>query len=193
MLLEKIHLEDDEQIITTIRKHWFVITIKVIALLILALLPLVGLLLFAPLSATVGIAPEVTATIWPYLIFGYLTWLLVLCMIAASAWTHYYLDMWVITTKRVILIDQIGFFRRFISSFRLERLQDMNIYISGVIPTLLNYGTVEAQTAGGSNEEFSSPHMPDPRGIKAQIIRAADHLSKEQAATIGRLRYEEGL
>jgi len=50
----------------------------------------------------------------------------------------------------------------------------MNISVKGVIPTLLNFGTIEAQTAGASNEEFKATNMPDPRGLKVLIIRHAD-------------------
>ena len=81
------------------------------------------------------------------------------------------------------MVDQRGFFRRFISSFRLERLQDINTEVNGIIATILDYGTVEAQTAGSSHETFVGYYMPKPQEIKAEIIRFADHLSDSGSAT----------
>lgn len=197
MLFEKLKLEDDEKVIAIVRKHWWNITIQTLTIVFFAVIPffLGSLLLrlefggqfidYATFSATVA----ANAAIVTYL---YGTWLLFLWMILANFWTDQYLDLWAITTRRVILVDQRGFFRRFISSFRLERLQDMNIEISGVIPTLLDFGTIEAQTAGGSNEEFISQHMPKPRDIKAMIVSAADDLTQKQAGHISSLK-EQGL
>ena len=78
------------------------------------------------------------------------------------------------TDRRIISIDQKSLFVRSIGSFRLERLQDMNIEIPGVLATMFNYGNIEAQTASGSEEEFQVHGLPDPRGIKAIILKAAD-------------------
>lgn len=192
MLIEQIHLEADEKIIEVIRKHWFIIVTELAGLAFLACLPLLAEIFFASLpDAATASLPDLPA-LAPYFIFGSAAWVLIVLMMAAAAWTHYYLDLWVITTRRVVLIDQRGFFRRFISSFRLERLQDMNIEINGIIPTLLNFGTIEAQTAGGSNERFESKHMPDPKRIKATILAAAEALTSTQAARIETLK-EQGL
>lgn len=192
MLFEKIHLEPDEQIVKIIRKHWFIIAFEFFGLFLLALVPFALELFFFNLPDEFLTKLGDTSGTTPYFVFGTALWLLFIVMAAAAAWTHYYLDLWVVTSRRVILIDQRGFFRRFISSFRLERLQDMNVEINGLIPTLLNFGTVEAQTAGGSNEEFTSHNMPDPRGIKALIIGLADDMTAYSPAAARELR-EQGL
>lgn len=180
MLLEKIHLEDDERVLRMIRKHWFIIVAELIGIALLALLPLIiWVFVQSNLGSQKFFANVSTGDLVPYFTFGTAAWLLLLTMAAAAAWTHYYLDLWVVTTKRVVLIDQKAFFWRFISSFRLERLQDINIEINGILPTLLNFGTIEAQTAGGSNEEFLSHGMPDPRGIKALIVETADYVNRK--------------
>jgi hypothetical protein len=64
----------------------------------------------------------------------------------------------------------------------------MNIEISGFIATLLDFGTIEAQTAGGSNERFMSYYMPQPRAIKAKIVAAADTLTTQQSSRIESLK-----
>ncbi len=178
MLIEQIKLEADEKLLLIVRKHWFILFKFILADVLLALLPLLA---YLPLSflvtnfdlSVLGIPAsfmEVSSTLW----FFYLAWLLLIWIHFTNHLTDYTLDLWAITDRRIVAIDQRGYFRRFLSSFRLERLQDMNIEVNGLIPTLLNFGTIEAQTAGGSNEEFRTENMPDPRGLKALIINAAD-------------------
>lgn len=183
MLVERIKLETDEKVVRIVRKHWFILAISIVSDVLLALLPVFVWLLFslifsdvisAGILAATGFT-ELTSTLW----FFYLAWLLLIWIHFTNHITDYYLDLWVITDRRIVAIDQRGFFHRFLSSFRLERLQDMNIETSGVIPTLLNFGTIEAQTAGGSNEEFKTKNMPDPRELKSLIIRLADERQRQ--------------
>jgi hypothetical protein len=193
MLFEKMQLEEDEKVIVIIRKHWWIIFTKILAILIFACVPLALLLIFTGIQSVADPLVNIDSTQWftihiAQILFVYTIWLLLLWITLANFWTDYYLDLWAITTKRVILVDQRGFFRRFLSSFRLERLQDMNIEINGIIPTLLDFGTIEAQTAGGSNEKFTSPHMPHPRDIKALIVNAADELTFAQSARIDNIK-----
>lgn len=183
MLFERIKLEEDEKILKIVRKHWWIIATRTIAAIILAMTPLLALT--AGLSIIPGtVFSDLITTYAKELTFLYFAWLLINWMLLANFWTDHYLDLWAITSRRIVSIDQRGFFHRFLSSFRLERLQDMNIEVKGVIPTLLNYGTIEAQTAGGSNEEFQTNYMPDPRGLKALIINAADERQRITADAI---------
>jgi uncharacterized membrane protein YdbT with pleckstrin-like domain len=174
MLYEKIQLEAGEVVLTTVRKHWFIITLELLGVLAMALVPLVmmgGLsqLPALPLFASGGGALTT---------FGTAAWLLIVVMMAFMVWTNYYLDLWVITDRRIIVIDQRGFFNRKVSSFRLERLQDIKVTIKGIVATLLNYGTIRAQTAGASESNFASTGMPDPRGVQATIQGAMDERLK---------------
>jgi len=174
MLFERIKLESDEKILRVVRKHWWIIFSRIITTLISAAIPPAVLMIITSVLSDVFPSQTILTTYSTELWFMYLAWLLLHWMLLANFWTDHYLDLWAITNRRVVAVEQKGFFRRFLSSFRLERLQDMNISVTGIIPTLLNFGTIEAQTAGGSNEEFKTANMPDPRGLKALIIRAAD-------------------
>jgi hypothetical protein len=174
MLYERIKLESDEEVLRIVRKHWWIITTRVLSVVFSMFLPLLLLLVGRGLVDDYLDVSTVLNQFQTELWFLYLTWILFHIMAIANFWTDHYLDLWAITNRRIIAIEQNGFFHRFLSSFRLERLQDMNISVKGIIPTLLNFGRIEAQTAGGSNEEFATNNMPDPRGLKALIIRAAD-------------------
>ena len=184
MLLERIKLEADERVMRIVRKHWWIIFTRVAAAIFMTLAPLLGLIAIDVALADIAVISEYVLDYVQVFAFGYLLWILVNWMAIANFWTDHYLDLWAVTNRRIVSIDQNGFFRRQLSSFRLERLQDMNITVSGIIPTLLNFGTIEAQTAGGSNEEFKTENMPDPRGLKALIIQAADERQRMTQAAV---------
>lgn len=174
MLMEKIQLEDDERVLKQVRKHWFILFVQLFGTVVLVILPLFAYTFVDGIE--IGEVVIDTTGYGDMLLFGYLVWLLFMWMAMFNIWTDYYLDVWTVTTKRLIAVDQKGLFNRSVGSFRLERLQDMNVEIKGVIATLLNFGTIEAQTAAGSEEEFRAHGLPDPRGLKAVILHAADDI-----------------
>ena len=149
-LFEKIELESDEKVITMVRKHWFLITVELLVIILFGLVPVFGFMLVQLVPVPAALASFiVTGT--PVIIFSLAAWLLLTTIAAATSWTGYYLDLWILTDRRIIVIDQITYFNRKVSNFRLERLQDINVSISGLIPTLLNYGVIRAQTASAKS------------------------------------------
>jgi len=173
MLYDKIELEPNEAVLKTVRKHWFVITIELLSIVFMGLLPVIGCIVLLSLPLDLP-TTAVFENYFPAVIFGLCIWLILTAMAAVMAWTHYYLDLWVITDRRIIVIEQIGFFNRKVSNFRLERMQDIKVSITGIIPTLLNFGTIRAQTASAAESNFTSPALPDPRGLQSLIQTAMD-------------------
>ena len=178
MHFEKIEFEEDEAIIANIRRHWFYLFKQCFVIAFLMLLPIGVALIALPL----GMFSPTLLSYMPEGFFMYALWLLILWMLLAAIWTDHYLDTWTVTNKRIIKIDQVSLFRREIGSFRLERLQDINVEINGVLATLLDYGTIHAETASGADEEFKATYLPKPREIKALILKATDErISKTSA------------
>jgi hypothetical protein len=185
MLLERIQLEESEQVLKTVRQHWFIITTELLAVAVAAVAPFIfsGFLLTIPLGTSGTTIASLLST--SLIAFISSAWLLLCVMAAATIWTHYYLDLWIITDRRIILVNQKGFFNRNVSMFRLERLQDIEYYISGIVATLLNYGTIKAQTAGSFESNFRSTGLPDPRELQAIIQKATDErIHQLRGATI---------
>jgi hypothetical protein len=172
-LYEKIELEPDEVVITTVRKHWFLIFIELTVIILFGLVPVFCFMLIQFVTIPETIASFIT-TGTPLIIFCLSAWLLMSTIAAATSWTSYYLDLWILTDRRIIVIDQVTYFNRKVSNFRLERLQDINVSIRGLIPTLLNYGIIRAQTASASENNFESFGLPDPRGLQSLIQNAMD-------------------
>lgn len=174
MLLEKISLEPDEEILKIVRKHWFVITTELFSILISAIIPIILLAVFIELPKQVGLFDPHAERYGTLITFTIATWLLLCTLSAFVVWTHYYLDLWMITDRRIIAVEQIQFFNRNVAIFRLERLQDIEFSVKGLIATFFNYGTLSAQTAGHMEANFKSDSLPDPAGLQATIQKAMD-------------------
>lgn len=174
MLYEKIQLEPGEDVLKVVRKHWFVIFAELFGAFMMLLLPFLVLFLLAVFPEPLMAVEIDLGNFTSLIVFAIAAWTTLTLMFAFTIWTHYYLDLWIITDRRIILVDQVHFFNRNVSSFRLERLQDIEFYVKGIIPTLLNFGTVRAQTASAFESNFKTSGLPDPRGIQATIQRAMD-------------------
>jgi len=184
MLFEKIQLERDEKIIKIAHKHWFVFVSQALSIATVAVAPLLGWLAVGFLTQQQSSSIDINLVKYtPYFVYFYSFWLLINWMTLAHIWVTHHLDIWVITNRRIVVIDQVSLFRRKIGSFRLEKLQDVNIEINGMLATFLHYGIIEAETASNNSDaEFRSTHMPNPRGLKATILKVADDLMEEHSA-----------
>jgi hypothetical protein len=171
MIFEKMQLESDETVLTIVRRHWFYLVSQVIVSILIMFLPLIAILVTANFFRDTF--DSLLQTYFLELLYMYAFWLLINWMVLASLWTDHYLDIWVITNHRIININQVSLFRRQVGTFRLERLQDVNVEIHGIIETLLDFGTIHAETASGTNEEFKARHLPHPRELKSLILQAA--------------------
>jgi len=166
-----LQLETEEHVLLQVRKHWFVLGAQLFSVILIALAPLIFYTVITLLT-DLGKSLPGEGTI---MIILYTVWLLIMWMALFNIWTNYYLDVWTITNKRVIAVDQRGLFSRTTGSFRLERLQDIIIDVHGIIPTLLNFGSVEIQTAG-EEKNFKVFGVPAPSHIKALILSAVSPL-----------------
>lgn len=172
MLLERIQLEPGEKVLKIVRKHWFVIMAELLGTLILLIVPLVVIfaISFIP-TETIQIDLDSHLSTISFIIS---IWTLLIAMSAFTIWTNYFLDSWIITDRRIIVVEHIRFFHRSVGIFRLERLQDIEFSVKGIIPTLLNFGSLKAQTAGALESNFKSSGLPDPRNLQALIQKATD-------------------
>lgn len=106
---------------------------------------------------------------------AFLISVLVGLIFAARLYKEWYWNAFVITTRRVIDIDQIGFFKRTVSEAPYERVQDVSFTVEGVLGTMLKYGAIVIQTAGAQvNLELVHVHRP----------QEVHHLITETAAAL---------
>lgn len=166
-------LEKDERVVRVTRRHPLIILSKLAAFGVFAILPL---LLPQAIAAAVP-GRDVLGELFPmvdahYAQFLLGCWWLLALMGAFRALTEYYLDVWVITNRRVIDIEQHSFFNRQVSSVFLSHVQDATTTINGILPTLLNYGDIEIQSAG-TISHFRIKGVPHPRALRDIILSKA--------------------
>ncbi len=167
---ESLHLDPDEHVILEVRKHWIVFFGHALSLLSAALMPFVVWYLcnhFVP-----QFLPSIVITGNPraLFLFFYCLWLLFLWITFFIDWTKYYLDVWYVTEKRIIDVDQKRIFNREISNLRFDKIQDVTIDVHGFLQTLLNFGTVKVQTAAEYSGDFCMTMVRNPDEVRRIIF-----------------------
>lgn len=166
--------EPDEKVIKLVRKHWTVISKPLFILFGLYIVPLILYFLlntFLPRLLDFPYYPFFTIIIGIYALFAwYLTFIF---------WVDYYFDVWIITDKRIVDIEQRSIFERVISTVKLYRIQDITTEVKGFSQTMFNYGYLYIQTAG-MTERFVFENISDPNKVKAIIVGLQDKTLAEQ-------------
>lgn len=91
----------------------------------------------------------------------------------------YYLDTWIVTSRRIINIEQSGLFHRTMSELRLFRVQDVTASIHGFWATIFNYGEVEIQTAA-EKLRFTFEQVRHPNDVSKTILELSEADRREQ-------------
>ena len=163
-----IKLEEGEEIIYTARKHWFLFVSETVSLLFAAIFPLAFFIIPTAILEPIFSALAMQDYGPSLFFFFWSLWLMFLWIIFVLLWTNYYLDVWLITNYRIIDIEQLGLFSRNLSSFRFDQIQDATVKVSGLLATLIGFGTVEIHTA--SNDSFKFKGVAAPNQLKERIM-----------------------
>jgi len=89
--------------------------------------------------------------------------------------------VFIVTSQRVIKVDQRGLFSRLISEAEIDRIQEISSDIAGPIQTMLNFGTVKIQTASTTGQ-VDLRNVPHPYDIQQEIVR----IQRQQVEQPGR-------
>ena len=174
-----IKLAADEQVELERHKHWFIVAAEISGYVVAFIVPFIAYAWIAGTEVLVGERTFMLLLETPLVLFIASLWALVIWMRIAGIWTDYYLDVWTITNKRIIDIEQKGFFHRETSVFVIERVQDVTIETRGIIATLLNFGDIHVQTAGES-QEFIMHGIANPKYVREVILRQLDRATGTQ-------------
>lgn len=162
-------LVGDEQVVLFLRRHWFVLFTKYLLMAALALMPVGAYILFNATFSGMLVNPLVHALV----VLGGSIYYLFIWLTVFTIFIDYYLDVWIVTTHRIIDIEQRGLFNHVVSEQSLEMIQDVSSRIKGVIPTLLDYGYVLVQTAG-KTILFEFKQVPNPQYVAQTIAKLMD-------------------
>lgn len=76
-------------------------------------------------------------------------------------WAGWYYSVFILTSSRLIVIKQRGFFNRSVSELALNNVQSVNYQISGFNASVFGYGDVRVQTLSGSGDlDLNFVHKP---------------------------------
>jgi uncharacterized membrane protein YdbT with pleckstrin-like domain len=163
--------EHNEKAVKLVRRHWFLFALDIAFLGVLAVLP--GIFaFFIPDAlweslAIAGNKPQLG-------FFLYSLWLLILWVALFIRWTDYYLDLWVITDRRVVDVEQRGLFSREIVTANLDRIQNVTVDTHGLFATLMNFGDVRLETAGAETRNIVIRSAANPEEVKQLLLQMMD-------------------
>jgi uncharacterized membrane protein YdbT with pleckstrin-like domain len=153
-----------EKVLTLLYRHWFVLVPQSLMFLIMALLPGV---LYAFVVRYLEQA-HLVGLFWFFIAIYYLVWWYgIFYMI-----TMYLLDIWIVTDHRVVDTEQHGLFNHTVTELTLSKIQDVSVRIKGGLPTFLDYGDLEIETAGAERRLVVFKQIPHPTKIKDLIMQA---------------------
>ena len=167
-----------EDIILVLRRHWITF--------IMQFMPIIGGVIFIVVAHVLvvesmpGILNNGGINI---LFFAESLMAMMLWLIAFIFWIDYYFDVWIITDRRIVDIEQLGLFRRNVSELEHSKVQDVTTEIHGILPTLLKFGFVYVQTAG-KKTRFIFKQVPHPMVVRKIILQLQQKAVKEGKNTL---------
>jgi len=172
-----LRINPNENILAVYRRHWLILFGDIAIISFLGLILLIISLVLKRFLPGIYLEPLRPLTFWIIFTFYQALWIALFIKLA-----DYWLDAWILTNERIIDIEQRGLFRREISEFKLDKIQDVSTDVKGVIQTLFGYGDVQVETAG-FERRFVFKTVHDPHLIKNQVLRAHDEYMELKRVT----------
>jgi uncharacterized membrane protein YdbT with pleckstrin-like domain len=161
-IIKKINLKVGEEIVRVVRHYVLTLWLQILGAFLLLILPF--FLIF----------PFFRWGYWGVGIFLALIFLVIIYGI--RIFIVWYYNAFVITNKRIIDIDQRGFFERIVSEVAFENIQDVSYRRSGIWQTIFRYGDVRIKLAG-ADEGFEIKNVRAPAAAE-QLIYDLIHPSQ---------------
>lgn len=163
----KYHFKDlngSETVVKVLHRNWFYLLEQFFLVFVIGGVFVAGLF-YAPLLFPKMFLGEYKAV----MAFMENFFMLAVWIYSFLIWVDYYFDIWIITTERIVNIEQKGMFTRSVSELRFAKIQDITTEVTGFLPTVINFGDVKVQTAG-EESEFIFRTVSDPYHIKNVIM-----------------------
>lgn len=160
--LFKGHLEEGEEILQIVHKHWFMIIKGAIRVIIFGFcLPLIVWIVF-PLT---------------FLFWFMLLWMLLAVFRMTYTVFNWYLDAWLLTNMAIIDVQWDGFFKRSAQRMEYAAIEEVNYSFNGVFQTIFGYGTLTIQMAGGTT---AIDNIERPKYVASQLSSLRDKILSTQ-------------
>jgi len=177
---------ENERVLSVIHRHWFDIGAHLAGAALLAFTLVIGTLVLPFVFPTFGDSQHAALVYFIETLFLLLLWLY-----AFLVWIDVWFDVWIITSERVINIEQKGLFARETSELALSKVQDVTSDVEGIVKSVLNYGDVFVQTAA-EEERFHFRNVPDPVAIKDLVMKLSQGAHRDDLdEAVGLLKEHE--
>lgn len=170
MVHKALNLDPDENVLIEVRRHWIIFLGHATALLFSAILPFVIFTIVKMFAPSFLDFVTIQGNNYALFTFLYSLWLLFLWVSFFVEWTKYYLDVWYVTEKRIIDIDQKSLFSREVSNLRFDRIQDVTVDTHGFWAILFGFGNIRVQTAAEDSTSFYMSTVANPEALRRVIF-----------------------
>jgi uncharacterized membrane protein YdbT with pleckstrin-like domain len=163
-----------ESKIYTLRAHIITLLPLLLSCALVFVIPFLGYFSLQMYSPDIFIEP------WHFTLFvlGASIFFLFGLLFIFQSFMDYWLDVFIVTDKRILDIQQKGLFNRTVSELRMYRIQDVTAEIKGFWRTIFNYGSIYIQTAG-EKERFDFADIPRPNDVAKIILELSEEDRKE--------------
>lgn len=176
---ELFPLGSGEKVLMRLRQHWVIFARHAVIYCLFLALPFGLWWLQRTFQPQLFLDPTSFFTIAVELLMS--AYLLFVLQSFFTSWVDYALDVWVVTDQRVLNVVQSGLFHRTVSELDLGNIQDVSSNIKGVLPTMLNYGTITVETAG-EQDNFAFPNLPHPELVGKKLLELSRAVETKKLA-----------
>lgn len=172
-------LEAGERLLGVVQKHW-------IGIVGIYLEAIVGVIAIAAvfLTVTPGTFKNLSGSAASLLVLCVIVGLAALIFFLFVATYIYRQTRFLITDRGLVQYTQSSLFIRKVTRLSFSNVEDVSAEQRGILPTILNYGTMLVQTAGAM-DNFEFKYCPNPTRYADIIIEAreayAESLREENA------------
>ncbi len=164
-------LKIGEIMLEKVRKHWIVYVEDFV-------LHAFGCLLLLGVAHFIATRSSLLGGVWS----SYAGMILVMMVIIFwtsffYAWTKDYFDVWYITDKHIVAINQKQIFEREEAFMELVRIQDVSFEKNSMIANFFGYGKLKVQSAG-TEQEFIIDYICDVEDVVHRIMELRDEAKK---------------
>lgn len=162
-------LEEGEIMLEGIRKHWIVYAGDFVSHLVGCCLFILFALYLTKTGALSFIDKDASAYIGMILVM----FVIIFWTSFFYAWTKNYFDVWYVTDRHIIAINQKQMFEREESFMELIRIQDVLFEKNSFLATWFGYGKLKVQSAG-EDQEFVIENIHDVEAVAHRIMELRD-------------------
>ena len=160
--MNHLQLDPGEKEIIQIRRHPWLLFIESAFLILLVILPPLFYVLFIGIG---GPVESISGNTFYLFIFIYSFILLFTLIVFFVIFTNFYLDVLIVTTEKLVDVEQIRFFSREVSVAALENIEDITVKVDGILANFFGFGDLYIQTAA-ERREFILKGVPDPEHLR---------------------------